>query len=389
MKKILSFLLSAVLTFVCVAAALTIGYVVLTSSEMYEWYTAEAAEETEFGSPYKFYYEKLDNIEKHTYNEIITHIYDMPEQIEVPAISFEQLDRVFSAVLMDNPDLFFVGRKCTLSSKMLKTFCAVDYIISKDEYLAQREEIEKSKQDIISSLSNPEDEWQTELEIHDYIVDNCTYELSEPRLVCSSVYGALINGRAACEGYSRAAKLLFDEVGIESALVSGTSKSEDGNEGPHMWNAVKINGDFYYLDCTWDDPVSANGEEMKIYSYFNVTTKVISKTHSEFSYNFVCIDTAENYFVKTGRYFDGYDRSYEKKIADMISDSIGSGENVQILFGNKKDYRSAVKDLIDNKRVYEVLSLAERLSGEKLSKKSVTYLKDDEHLMLTLIPERG
>lgn len=389
MKKFLSFLLSAVLTLVCIAAALTIGYVVLTSSEMYEWYSTEAVEETESGSPYKFYYAKLDNLEKHTYNEIITHIYDMPERIEVPAINADQLDRVFTAILMDNPDLFFVGRKCTLSSEFLKTYCAVDYIITKEECAAQREEIKKVKQDIIASLSDTDDEWQTELEIHDYIVDNCTYELSEPRLVCSSVYGALVNGRAACEGYSRAAKLLFDEAGIESALVSGISKDEDGEEGPHMWNAVKINGDFYYLDCTWDDPVSENGEEMKLYSYFNVTTKMISKTHSEFSYNFVCIDTAENYYVKTDRYFEAYDRSYEKKIAEMVAESIVSGEDVQLLFKNKKDYNSAVKDLIDNKRVYEVLSLAEKLSGEKISKKSITYLKDEERLMLTLVPERG
>lgn len=389
MKKFLSFLLSAVLAFVCIAAALTIGYVVLTSSEMYEWYSTEAVEETDAGSPYKFYYAKLDNLEKHTYNEIITHIYDMPERIEVPAINADQLDRVFTAILMDNPDLFFVGRKCTLSSEFLKTYCAVDYIITKEEYAVQREETEKVKQDIIASLSDTDDEWQTELEIHDYIVDNCTYELSEPRLVCSSVYGALVNGRAACEGYSRAAKLLFDEVGIESALVSGISKDEGGEEGPHMWNAVKINGDFYYLDCTWDDPVSENGEEMKLYSYFNITTKMISKTHSEFSYNFVCIDTAENYYVKTDRYFEDYDRSYEKKIAGMVADSIVSGEAVQLLFKNKKDYNSAVKDLIDNKRVYEVLSLAEKLSGEKISKKSITYLKDEERLMLTLVPERG
>ena len=120
MKKFISFLLSAVLTVVCIAAALTIGYVILTSSEMYEWYSSEAVEETEFGSPYKFYYGKLDNLEKHAYNEIITHIYDMPEEIEVPAIDGDQLDRVFSAILMDNPDLFFVGRKCRI---LLKNPC--------------------------------------------------------------------------------------------------------------------------------------------------------------------------------------------------------------------------------------------------------------------------
>ncbi len=390
MKKLFSFLISAVLTLVCIAAALTIGYVALTSTGMYEWYGTEAVEVKEFGSPHKFYYEKLSSIEKHAYNEIITNIYDMPEEIEVPAIDADQLDRVFSAILMDNPDLFFIGRKCTLSSRMLRTYCAVEYIVTKEEYLVRREEIESKVQEIVSNLSNPEDEWQTELEIHDYIIDNCRYELSEPKLVCSSVYGILINGYGACEGYSRAAKLLFDEVGIESALVSGISESGDGEEGPHMWNAVKINGDFYYLDCTWDDPVSEGGEETKSYSYFNVTTKMISETHSEFSYNFVCMDTDENYFVKTGTYFDDYDRSYEKKIAETVTEVIeNGGDEIQLGFANKKACNSAYKDLFDNGRIHNVLLLADGIAEKGFLNDSIKCSMDEDRLVLTFVFERG
>lgn len=390
MKKFFSSLVSIVLTLVCIAAALTIGYVVLTSTEMYEWYSTEAVEVKDFGSPHKFYYEKLDGIEKHAYNEIITNIYDMPEEIEVPAINADQLDRVFSAILMDNPDLFFIGRKCTLSSRMLRTYCAVEYIVTKEEYLSQREEIENKVQEIVADLSDTEDEWQTELEIHDYIVNNCRYELSEPKLVCSSVYGILINGYGACEGYSRAAKLLFDEVGIESALVSGISKSYDGEEGPHMWNAVKINGDFYYLDCTWDDPVTENGEETKSYSYFNVTTKMISETHSEFSYNFVCIETSENYFVKTGRYFEDYNRSYEEKIAGMVTENIKNGDNgIQLGFADKKVCNSAHDDLVENGRIRNIISLAEGIAEKGFSKDSIKCSKDEDRFVLTFVLERG
>ena len=376
MKKLFSFLISAVLTLVC--------------TEVYQWYSTEAVAEKEFGSPYKFYYEKLDNIEKHAYNEIITNIYDMPEEIEVPAINADQLDRIFSAILMDNPDLFFVGRKCTLSSRMLRTYCAIEYIVTKEEYLAQREEINAAVQGIVSTLTKPDDEWQTELEIHDYIVNNCRYELSEPKLVCSSVYGILINGYGACEGYSRAAKLLFDEVGIESALVSGVSKNADGSEGPHMWNAVRINGDFYYLDCTWDDPISDGGEESGSYAYFNVTTEMISKTHSEFSYNFICINTEENYFVKTGRYFEDYDRSYEKKIAGMVIKNSKNGEEViQLGFSNKKACKSAYKDLVDNGRIHRVFSLADGTAGKGISKNSIKCSEDKDRLVLTFVLERG
>lgn len=389
MKKLFSFLLSAALIIACIAALMTVGSVALPSLEMYKWYTSEAVEVTEFGSPYKHYYGKLDNIEKHTYNEIISAIYDMPEKIEVPAINADQLDRVFSALLMDNPDLFFLGRKCTLTSEVLKTYCAPEYIVTKEEYPVKLEEIGQAKQKIISSLSDPDDEWQTELEIHDYITGNCVYDMSEQELVRSSAYGVLVSGFAACEGYSRAAKLLFDEVGIESALVSGVSVSEDGTEGLHMWNAVKINGDFYYLDCTWDDPVSNDGIEVETYSYFNLTTKMISQTHSKFSYNFICIDTEENYFVKTGRLFEDYKNSYKKKIAQFMAEDIGRDRVTELRFSNEKAYKAAVDELVRNGGIYDVLSICDGLSEKGYSKKSINCSQNDRQMILTFIPERG
>lgn len=390
MKKIISFFFSTLLTVVCAAVLLAVGYFMLSSSSAYEWANTEAVEVTEFGSPHKFYYRRLDNIEKHAYNEIISQIYELPESIEIPDINADQLDRIFSALLYDNPDLFFVGRKCTLSSEMTKTYCSVDYILTKEEYLEQKEELMQTAEEVISGLSKPDDEWQTELEIHDYIIENCQYELSEPKLVYSSSYGALVNGYAACEGYSKAAKLLFDMVGIESAVVSGISANFNGSEGAHMWNAVKINGDFYYLDCTWDDPVNDEKKDMKLYSYFNINDEMISVTHSDFSYDFGCTATAENYYVKTGRFFEDYGRSCEKIIAELIAKDVDNGvREVQIRFGSENAYNKAVKDLLDNERIYPVLSLADNISDTRILYKTITYYKDPGQLMLTLVPERG
>lgn len=390
MKKFLSAIISAVLTTVCAASVFVIGYVMLTSSSAYQWENTAAAEVEDFGSPHKFYYRELDNIEKHAYNEIITHIYDMPESIEIPDIDTKQLDRIFSALLYDNPDLFFVGRKCTLSSEFLKTVCSVEYILTKEEYLSQKEELMQVAEGVISSLSVPDDEWQTELEIHDYIVDNCRYKLSEPKLVYSSSYGALVNGKAACEGYSKAAKLLFDMAGIESSVVSGISKNFDGEEGAHMWNAVKIDGDFYYLDCTWDDPVNDEKKDLKLYTYFNINDEMISATHSGFSYDFGCTATAANYHVKTGRYFEEYSRSDERLLSKLIANDVENGTwEIQLRFGSKKVYNKAVKDLLDNERIYSVLSIADSMTKKSISYKTISYYKNPDQHMLTLVPERG
>lgn len=390
MKKLIKAFFALVLTVVCVCSAVVIGYIVLVSVEANEWQSTEAVEVTEYGSPYKFYYNKLSNIEKHAYNEMLTQIYDMPEAIEIPDIDAKQLDRIFSALLYDNPDLFFVGRKCTLFSEMLRTYCSVEYIITKEQYLERKQELIQTAEGVISSLSDPDDQWQTELEIHDYIVDNCEYKLTEPKLVYSSSYGALVNGYAACEGYSKAAKLLLDMAGIENSVVSGISNNFDGEEGAHMWNAVNIDGEFYFLDCTWDDPVDKDKNELNFYSYFNINEEMISSTHSDFSYDFGCTATAANYYVKTGKFFDEYSRSDEKEIARLIADDVDSGIwETQLRFGSREAYNKAVKDLIDNERIYSVLSRADNQADKEIAYDTISYYKNPEQNVLVLVPERG
>lgn len=391
MKKFFSFLFCIIFLFISVAALSVIKKYIDNPDENHVATIIETEppqEITDIGSPYKFYYNQLSDIEKHAYNDILSEIYSMPESIGIPRINVEQLDNVFSALLRDNPDLFFVGRKCTLLTEVFRTSCIIEYIFEKDEYEERKAELDKVCNDVISSLSAPDDDWQTELEIHDYIVDNCKYMLVENEHVYSSAYGALVNGEAACEGYSKAAKLLFDRAGIESAVLSGISKSYSGKEGPHMWNAVKIMGNYYYLDCTWDDPINEDGDNVKIYAYFNLSNDMIAATHSDFSYSFDCAETAANYYIKTGKYFETYSREDERALAQLLARELEAGnDSVEIRFGSKEAYNNAVDDLIDDGRVYDVLSLASSKTKVRFSINSLTYFVDSTLLTLTLVPE--
>lgn len=386
MKRLVSFLFKAALCVFALVIGVHVANNVVDSAD--PWKNKSPEKLTDIGSPYKFYYEELNDTEKHAYNEILSNIYTMPEKVRIPDIDGEQLDRIFSALLADNPDLFFVGRKCTLTAKGLSTYCAVEYYIDYETYLNQKAELEKVCSEVMASLTDPEDEFRTELEIHDFIVENCAYRLEKGEFVYSSAYGALVNGEAACEGYSKAAKLLLDMTGMESAVVSGISDNTEDPEGPHMWNAVKVNGDFYYLDCTWDDPVSESGKEMVMYAYFNLNDEMIAATHSDFSYEFNCTATAENYYIKTGSYFESYDRSDEKKISSIVANELNSGGNViQLRFGSKKVYNEAVSELIDSGRLYNVLKGAKGKTKVNFSTESLSYYKDSGQLLVTLVIE--
>ncbi len=75
----------------------------------------------------------------------------------------------------------------------------------------------------------------------------------------NSAYGALVNGKALCGGYSRAFKAIMDELDIPCVLVQGNgysgASSGDDEAGyiAHMWNAVQVNGLWYGVDVTWND----------------------------------------------------------------------------------------------------------------------------------------
>jgi hypothetical protein len=85
-----------------------------------------------------------------------------------------------------------------------------------------------------------------------------------------SILSGLLSDRSpVCEGYAKSFQYLCREVGIPCVTVS----SKD-----HMWNAVRLNGQWYYVDCTWDDPVvkqqdgSYTSHDYSNRNYFLVTS---------------------------------------------------------------------------------------------------------------------
>ncbi len=94
--------------------------------------------------------------------------------------------------------------------------------------------------------------------IYDYVCAHVVYDMDAAMGDTSiqkiresySAYGALINGKATCQGYATLMYRLLLEAGIDNRIVTGDS---------HGWNIVKLDGKYYCLDATWD----AGAEEYK------------------------------------------------------------------------------------------------------------------------------
>lgn len=117
--------------------------------------------------------------------------------------------------------------------------------------------------------------------VHDYLVNRVSYDFEsykdgtiDDAQLC--LYGALIDSNAVCEGYSKAFMVMMHRLGIDCKLVASETMQ-------HMWNVVKLDGSWYHIDLTWDDPIMSGADEdlpgRVDHNNFLLSDNGISKTH--------------------------------------------------------------------------------------------------------------
>ncbi len=124
-------------------------------------------------------------------------------------------------------------------------------------YDVEGKEAEEKLLSILSDLklSEMEDDADKAYAIYDYLCKNVRYDKvrkDNPYAVKrSTMYGALIEGYATCNGYAVSLYRMLREAGIDSRVITGETKGARGDK-LHAWNIALIDGDYYYLDATWD-----------------------------------------------------------------------------------------------------------------------------------------
>lgn len=128
---------------------------------------------------------------------------------------------------------------------------------------------------ILSDIITPDmRDYEKELAIHDYLVANCQYGYVDySRDFAYQAYGALVQKQAVCNGYAEAMALLLTCVNIENEIMTGWADGE-----LHSWNRVLLDGQWYQVDATWDDPVPDRGSFVG-HMYFNVTDDIMDDSH--------------------------------------------------------------------------------------------------------------
>lgn len=108
--------------------------------------------------------------------------------------------------------------------------------------------------------------------IHDYIIDHTEYDKlkyenkNDDTYKSNTAYGVLIEGYGTCNGYADAMEIFLDKMNIINYKISNEE---------HIWNLVYLDGKWYHLDLTWDDPISDININRD--TYFLISTKTLEK----------------------------------------------------------------------------------------------------------------
>jgi hypothetical protein len=135
----------------------------------------------------------------------------------------------------------------------------------------------------VTEIARLSDEWKLSSKsdiqkirvVHDSIISSISYD-NYASAASHTPYGLLSTGLAVCDGYSDTFRIFMLLNGIECITVEGYTDSTS-----HAWNQVKLDGKWYNIDLTWDDPVGA-GARLR-YNYFLKSDDYFSKTHKNTS----------------------------------------------------------------------------------------------------------
>lgn len=133
----------------------------------------------------------------------------------------------------------------------------------------EKKAMDKAIQMVNTAKSKAKNSWELELLIHDMLADHITYyddvrdfdrPEDAPRYL--TIIGALLDGKANCQGYSDAFYTLASIAGFTVSRMN-TETTDD----LHVINTIKLNGLWYVVDVTFDDQA---GDAPTNYRLFNV-----------------------------------------------------------------------------------------------------------------------
>ncbi len=204
--------------------------------------------------------------ETYTVGEDVYRIYYSIGDVEITSFNIpkEEVFSVYKCVLLDNPQFYFVSSTVlyfTIGTRQYVKILIDPEYIDYDARLLYNAKISGFVSTYESGITSSMTTLEKVKYTHDYITSNAEYAYEADGVTPSSsvsahnIIGIIDEKKGVCESYAKLFTYLLKNIGIQALTVGGKGfTSTSGPEGEaHAWNYVKIAGEYYSFDVTWDD----------------------------------------------------------------------------------------------------------------------------------------
>ena len=173
--------------------------------------------------------------------------HDVTLEVSEYGLSADEIEQNVADVINYNPTFFDIKDVSVVYDEDTEIVSEIKFAY-RPNYDSRDAEFENAVEDILAAINSSWSDEEKLFYLHDYLVTHCQYDLTYSKY---TAYDAIVGHSAVCQGYAEAFEELANRAGIETELVSSKTCN-------HAWNLVTLNGNKYYVDCTWDDPITGS-----------------------------------------------------------------------------------------------------------------------------------
>lgn len=183
-------------------------------------------------------------------------------------LSTEEALAVYSAYRVDRPLYYWISTTVSYTSTYINLISYPEYSDASTRASYNSAVYNKVKE--LVALVSSDSDYTLALAFHDILISGADYAYEADGVTpkndayAHNILGVMHLGEGVCESYSKAYQLLLNYCNVENIYVTGDAG------GPHAWNLVRLDdGEWYWVDLTWDD--SSDAMHGTSYRYFAVT----------------------------------------------------------------------------------------------------------------------
>ena len=313
--------------------------------------------------------------------------------------TYQEISKIASYVYCDHPELFwFEGRFSTnyQTDTQYANYTDFTYLMSADQARACQKEIDAHTASFLKGVNKRMSDYDIALSVFRNIISLVDYDTLKletshklPHYMHNlrNIYGVFVEKKAVCAGYAKAFQYLVNRLGIECTFVTGMGKTS-----LHSWNLIRLNGDYYYIDVTWDDhsdtkPSPYNSDEIT-YDYFCVDSKTLLQDHTP-DYNIPlpkCTAKECNYYFKNGLLLSSFNYlSIQSIFKRCLTKNI---YDIPLKATDQTTLDTIVRRLFDDDQIYPILRYLRNKEGLNVDTTQCRYSAVKERLRLNVKLEK-